>query len=161
MRAGWDLMYIGWDYEWLGYPDKALEYARKALELLPSGDQFVRQYVLRNMITALLCLGRKKEGLEVLRHSLSAHRACSDPNDIVSGARYIAQAYLSLGEARKAVELCRELLVDHPDAGKTPFQQWYLEKAELSHFSRELMHERFVDHIPQDWAWQDPFGDCS
>ncbi len=142
--------------------------------------------------------------MKELRHSLSAHRACSDPNDIVSGSRYITQAYLSLGDTQEASEpfreniyllerphinpphersfpfvsaqagleegpddtrdfykFCREFLVGHPAAGKTPFQQWYLEKVEISHLARELMSGSFSNYISQDWVWQGPFGDCS
>jgi regulation of enolase protein 1 (concanavalin A-like superfamily) len=56
---------------------------------------------------------------------------------------------------------CRRFQEGHPEIGDLPFVQWRLEPAQPHDLPRCLLHDKFLGPPAPDWAWQDPFADCS
>jgi DNA-binding SARP family transcriptional activator/predicted Ser/Thr protein kinase len=82
--------------------------------------------------------------------------------------RQVAGALSGLEEAYEDPEAFRAFCDRRrAQAGDGPFVQWYLEPTDVRAIRSDVPHpqsplrEEFVETLPSDWVWQDPFDDCS
>ncbi|KKL79622.1 hypothetical protein LCGC14_2012960, partial [marine sediment metagenome] len=108
-RAGLDHLFLGWIYEHLGEIGKAQEHAQKGLGCFPEPNDVLPD-AYRNISTALFCSGEVEKGLEYLQKALSLYREAEGSYQMVYGMEPVAQAYLSLGNKRQALDLFNEIL---------------------------------------------------
>jgi hypothetical protein len=56
---------------------------------------------------------------------------------------------------------CGHFREEQPEIDRSPCVQWYLEPARPSECTSGLVCDEFAGPSLVDWAWCDPFGDCS
>lgn len=80
------------------------------------------------------------------------------PYDFASILSGLDEAYQDPEEFRA---FCRRFREEHPEAGDSPFIQWFLEPSDVEAVGKLLYDDEFADSLSSDWVWRDPFGDCS
>jgi adenylate cyclase len=170
-----NLRHAGWAYEqlgtiWLcqGSRKKAVEALQKAYQLFwETRHPDMAEYALR-LARAYLADGRRREALTQFHEALTLGR--SDPFVLAvslgnSEPFALAAALSGLEELYDDPEtfrvFCRRFREEHPEVSASPFAHWFLEPTELRGFSQRRIHDEFGASLAPDWAWQDPFGDCS
>jgi hypothetical protein len=83
-----------------------------------------------------------------------------------STSPFVASVVSGLEEAHEDSEafraFCRRFREEHPEAGDSPFTQWFLEPGTVRAVrGPPLQLDEFVVPLSSDWVWQDPFGDCT
>jgi DNA-binding SARP family transcriptional activator/regulation of enolase protein 1 (concanavalin A-like superfamily) len=107
-----------------------------------------------------LALGKRREAWRQLEET-----AALVSSDFRGCVGELAGALSGLEETADDPEaflaFCRRYRVEHPGVGDLSLKQWFLEATEPFPISLPKVHEDFAGPLSADWAWHDPFGDCS
>jgi tetratricopeptide (TPR) repeat protein/regulation of enolase protein 1 (concanavalin A-like superfamily) len=155
----------------LGHPEDAIDAFRQAAGLFREARlPFCEAWATCHLGRAHLAQGESQEAANCFQAALSL-ASQSELGGYVHWSNYVlvipnptvADALSGLEEAeqdRGAFRaLCRHF---RAQAGDGPFVQWSLEPATPLYVGDEpLQHEGFVEALSPEWAWHDPFGDCT
>jgi hypothetical protein len=106
-----------------------------------------------------LALGRRERAAELISECLEYIR-----RPTVEWQMFFLMALAGLEEALGSPgfsSYCRTYRDRYSEAANTPFQQWYLEAAEIDTHCNHCRRMDFGNTLPQGWTWHDPCGDGS
>jgi tetratricopeptide (TPR) repeat protein len=146
--------------------EKTIDSFEQALQLLQETDYWV-SYLLGRAYQArgkrVEALNRFEEALALARPEELRGYYCTPPwwtwvhfNPFIANVLSGLEAVCENPEAFLA--FCGRY---RAQAGDGPFVQWFLEPADVGAIRESSLQEEFVETLPPDWTWQDPFGDCS
>jgi len=105
--------------------------------------------------------GQETEATEtyeaVVEHAVSLGGLGIGSVTLAAGLHGLETAY----DSSEFLTYCDELRARHPELGAPNLDQLYLTSTRPIEFPSEHVHDRFEGDLASEWAWEDPFGDCS
>jgi adenylate cyclase len=151
-----------------GDAEKAVEALKRATELYRENRYGTREVEsILQLGHAYLSLHQRDEALRCFQNAAVAvvdtlHLNPSIPPLGSSFAYALSGLEAAYQEPEPFRALCERLREDEPRVRDLSFTHWYLEPAELEKVHETpLENERFAGTLSSEWAWHDPFGDCS
>ncbi|MFQ5796529.1 MAG: AAA family ATPase, partial [Candidatus Bipolaricaulia bacterium] len=160
-----DKIMIAWAYEKVGTIllcqgtwKKAMEAFQKATQLYQETGSPYELWTLMSLGRTYLANRQRREALTKFQQAVAL--MTPDSSAFAYALSGLEEAYDD-SEAFRA--FCQHFQEEHPEFDDSPFVQWFLEPTEAIDFPQpqNRVHDKFVDSLSSDWAWQDPFDDSS
>jgi tetratricopeptide (TPR) repeat protein len=113
---------------------------------------------------AYLAQGKHVEALNCAQEAVTGIRwtrwgASVPPRMLAVRLSELEEAYQDAAAFRA---FCHRFRQEHPELERSGFGQWYLEPARaVRAVSEATVRDGFTTGLSPEWAWHDPYGDCS